>query len=328
MNRDDITGHLLALFTSAVWGITFVSTKILLESFSPIGILLSRYVLALVALLIVCPRLLRGTTPREELLMAAAGLCEVCLYQLIENIALGYTAASNVGIIVTTAPFFTAVQSALFLKGEEHLHRSFFIGFAIAMAGIALIGLNGQELHLDPRGDLLSLLAAAIWGTYSVLCKVIGGFRYPTVLTTRRIITYGTLLMLPIFLVSGAQLDLAALARPANLFNMLFLGILASATCLYTWNHAVRLIGAVKTSVYIYLSPVITVLTAILVLGEVITLQSGTGILLTLTGLIVSEWPSWSRLHRKGARCDQDDGGVSPSVGRDMSPQGQPTRYT
>lgn len=324
MRSNNLTGHLLALFTSAVWGVTFVSTKVLLASFSPIGILLSRYVLACIALLIVCPRMLRGTTLREELIMAAAGLSGVCLYQLIENIALGYTSASNVGVIVTTAPFFTAVQSVLFLKDGERLHKSFFIGFVIAMAGIALIGFNGQELHLDPRGDLLSLLAAVIWGTYSVLSKMVGEFGHPTVLTTRRIIAYGTLFMLPIFLASGADLDLGAFAQPANLLNMLFLGILASALCLYTWNHAVKLIGAVRTCVYIYLSPVITVLTAILVLGEVITLQSGTGICLTLAGLILSEWPSWGRARK----LDRDDGNAPSVAGKDMPPQGQPTRYT
>lgn len=48
-------------------------------------------------------------------------------------------------------------------------------------------------------------------------------------------------------------LDLSVLA------NLLFLGLGASALCFVTWNLAVGILGAVKTSVYIYIVPVITV---------------------------------------------------------------------
>ena len=102
-----------------------------------------------------------------------AGLCGVCLYYLLENIALTFTMASNVGVIISVAPFFTALLSRLFLKQEERLNIGFFIGFLVAMAGIALISFNGSALHLNPVGDLLALLAAFIWACYSILTPVI-----------------------------------------------------------------------------------------------------------------------------------------------------------
>lgn len=94
--------------------------------------------MGLLVLLLVYPRHLKGTSRQQELTFAAAGLCGICLYYLLENIALTYTMASNVGVIISVAPFFTAILSHLFLK-EEKPRASFLIGFAVAMAGIALI---------------------------------------------------------------------------------------------------------------------------------------------------------------------------------------------
>ena len=181
-----LAGHLAALFTILVWGTTFISTKVLLADFQPVEILFFRFVLGLVALLAADPRPLKGTTAKQELTFAAAGLCGVCLYYLLENVALTYTMASNVGVILSVAPCFTALLSRLFLQQEEKLGVRFFAGFGVAMAGIVLISLNGSALQLNPVGDLLALLAAFLWACYSILTKKIAGFGFRTILTTRR----------------------------------------------------------------------------------------------------------------------------------------------
>ena len=118
MKRENAAGHLAALLTVVIWGTTFISTKVLLRDFEPVEILFIRFVMGFAALELVNPRRLRGTTARQEGLFAAAGLCGVCLYYLLENIALTYTMASNVGVIISVAPFFTALLSRLFLRQE------------------------------------------------------------------------------------------------------------------------------------------------------------------------------------------------------------------
>lgn len=286
--RNSTAGHLAALFTAVVWGTTFVSTKILLLDFQPVEILFFRFVMGLLALLPACPHRLKGTTWRQELTFAAAGLCGVCLYYLLENIALTYTMASNVGIITSVAPFFTAILSRLFLK-EERQGAGFLTGFAVAMAGIFLISFNGARLELNPLGDLLALLAAFTWACYSVLTKRISEYGCHTILTTRRIFCYGLLFMLPAQFLFGANLELTRFADPANLFNIIFLGLGASALCFVTWNFAVKVLGAVKTSIYIYMVPVITVVTSAVILHEKITALAAVGTVLTLAGLFLSD---------------------------------------
>lgn len=282
-------GHLSALLIILIWGTTFISTKVLLTDFQPVEILFFRFVLGFAALLVIYPRRLRLTDRRQEAVFLLAGLCGVCLYYLLENIALTYTLVSNVGVIISVAPFFTAILTRALTKGEERLRPSFFAGFAVAMAGICLISFNGSGLQLNPLGDLLALLAALVWACYSVLSRRISGYGYNTIQSTRRIFAYGLLFMLPALFLFDFRLDLGRFTNPVNLLNLLFLGLGASALCFVTWNVAVKLLGAIKTSVYIYMVPVITVVTSALVLREAITPAAAVGTGLTLAGLAISE---------------------------------------
>lgn len=287
--KKEIQGHLLAFVTIFIWGTTFISTKILLKAISPIEILFIRFAIGFALLLLICPHRLRIRERKQELYFAGAGLCGVTLYFLLENIALTYTFASNVGVIVSIAPFFTAILAHYFLDGEK-LRLRFFMGFVLAAAGIFIISFNGSSrLELNPMGDILALSAAVVWAAYSVLTKKISGFHYNTIQTTRRIFFYGLLFMLPALLIFGFHPSIDQLIQPVNLFNILFLGFGASALCFVTWNSAVKQLGAVKTSVYIYAVPVITVVTSILVLQERITGIAVLGIVLTLAGLLVSQ---------------------------------------
>lgn len=282
-------GHLAAVITILIWGTTFISTKVLLVSFTPIEILFYRFSVGLITLTIVFPRRLKGTDIKQELMFAGAGLCGVTLYFLLENIALTYTLASNVGIIVSIAPFFTAIFSHWFLD-DEKLKANFFIGFVIALIGIILINFNGRViLKLNPIGDLLTALAAVVWAIYSILTRKISGFGHSTIQTTRRIFLYGLLFMIPALFIFPFEWGIERFSQPTNLFNILFLGLGASALCFVTWNTAVKLLGAVKTSIYIYLVPAITVITSILVLKETITWMTVFGAILTVSGLFISE---------------------------------------
>lgn len=289
MANKTAAGHLAALVTILIWGTTFISTKVLLQDFQPIEILFFRFVLGLIALFLVYPRPLKGTSLRQELTFAAAGLSGVCLYYLLENIALTYTMASNVGVIISVAPFFTALLSRLFLKQEGTLRANFFIGFLAAMAGIGFISFNGAAMELNPAGDLLALLAAFLWACYSILTRIISGFGYPTIPATRRIFLYGILFMVPTLFLFNFRLEPGRFVNPVYLLNILFLGLGASALCFVTWNFSVRVLGAVKTSVYIYLVPVITIAASVLILHEPFTALTGLGTVLTLAGLFISQ---------------------------------------
>lgn len=119
--------------------------------------------------------------------------------------------------------------------------------------------------------------------------KKISGFGYHTILTTRRVFFYGVIFMIPTLFLFEFHLDFSRFANPVYLLNIVYLGLGASALCFVTWNFAVRVLGAVKTSVYIYMVPVITVATSVLILHEKITPMAGVGTIFALIGLFLSE---------------------------------------
>lgn len=288
-HKAHLTGHLTAVFTIIIWGITFTSTKVLLSGFTPIEILFFRFLIGFLALFLFCPHLLKLTDKRQEWLFAAAGLTGVTLYFLLENIALTYTTAANVGVIISAAPFFTAVLSCLFLKGEKPSFN-FYIGFIASMAGIFLISWGGTAaLQVNPLGDLLALLAALLWAVYSVITKKISSYGYSAIQSTRRTFFYGLIFMLPALYLLDFHWNPGRFSNPTYLLNILFLGLFASAVCFVTWGITVRSLGAVKASAYIYGSPVVTIIASSLVLNEQMTWAGLLGTLLTLSGLIFSE---------------------------------------
>lgn len=281
-------GHLLALFTILVWGTTFLSTTVLLRDFSPYEILFVRMLLGIAALAIVRPRPLKLHSRRHEWYFAGAGLMGVTLYFMLENFALTYTYSANCSVIISTAPFFVAIAMRLFCGGDR-MSRWFFVGFAAAIAGVALIAFSGQALHLNPLGDLLCLLAAMSWAGYSVMLKKIEPFGYDTLLVTRRIFVYGLFFLICASPILPFAPSVEKLLKPINLFNFLYLGLGASALCFVTWNVANKRLGAIKTSAYIYLSPVVTIVAGKLLLDDPLTPLALAGAALTLVGLVVSE---------------------------------------
>ncbi|MDO4521935.1 MAG: DMT family transporter [Eubacteriales bacterium] len=288
-NNRQLVGHILAIFTALVWGTTFVSSKVLLREFTPVELLFDRFLLGYLALWLMKPGILRVKEKRHELMFAGAGLTGVCLYYLFENLALTYTQAANVSVIVSTAPLFVSIMAHFFLK-EEPLQKSFFYGFACAILGIVLLSFGGGEMvSVNLTGDMMCVLGAILWGAYSIFIKKANGFGYSVIQTTRRVFFYGILFMIPIVAVSGYRMDVGRFMTGINVANLLFLGIIACAVCFVSWNKAVDILGAVKTSAYIYAIPVITLIASVMILHEKITLMMGIGTALTVVGLIVSE---------------------------------------
>ncbi len=80
--NNSATGHLAAFVTIFVWGTTFISTKILLETFTPVEILFLRFMLGYLVLWLVKPHFLRPGQKGQEKYFIAAGLCGVTLYYL------------------------------------------------------------------------------------------------------------------------------------------------------------------------------------------------------------------------------------------------------
>lgn len=280
--------HIVAIAVMFVWGITFVSTKVLLDYLSPFHILLARTILAFVALCVLRPRIMRVHKPSHEVFLALAGLTGAVCYYLAENTALQYADASFVSVAISTAPLFTALLSFAVLK-EEGFGARFVVGSLIAFAGVVIISFQGGPGYASPEGVLLCLVGAVAWAIYSIIVKRLANLGYETIATTKRIFAWALVYMVIFQLAAGGSMPLESLALPVVWGNLLFLGVLASAACFVGWNYSVKHIGPAATSVYIYAQPAITVLFAVILLSEPFTALIALGIVLVVVGLALSE---------------------------------------
>lgn len=284
-----IAYHVLALVTAAVWGSTFVSTKILLANgLSPAQIMVIRFSIAYLLILLLSHRPLFSRKLSDELLMIGAGITGGSLYFLAENSALIYTQASNVAIIIAVTPLLTAIAAHFFSRGER-FSRTLATGSVIALAGVVLVVLNGRfVLHLNPKGDMLTIAAAVLWALYSIIIVRLQR-RYSSLFITRKVFFYGIVTLLPYLFIHEAALDFGLLLRPAVIGNLLFLGLIASFACYWAWNAATARIGSVNASNYLYLNPVVALITSAIALDERITVTALIGTALIMLGVAVCE---------------------------------------
>lgn len=281
--------HAMAIFTIIVWGTTFVSTKVLINNgLSPIEIFLYRFTLAYIGIWFISPKQFFAKTAKDELLCVGAGLSAGSLYFMFENTALKITLASNVSLIICTAPIFTAFLSYLIYR-KEKLKFHLILGSFIALLGVALVVFNGSFiLQVSPLGDLLTILSALSWAFYGIILRRLNN-TYSTLFITRKVFFYGVITILPFLLFNSSVFHVSLLSNPKIIANLLFLAIVASLLCYIMWNSAVKELGIVQTSNYIYFVPLVTLLTSAIVIDEHITHIAILGSVFIIFGVYVAE---------------------------------------
>ncbi len=281
--------HGMAVFVMSVWGVTYISTKILLANgLSPAEIMFLRFLMAYVAIWFVAPKRVRAESWKDEGIFLLLGIFGGSLYFQTENLALRDTLASNVALILCTAPLLTAILSHFFVRGGR-LRPGIVWGSLCALSGVALVIFNGHFiLKLSPKGDLLCLFSALSWAVYTILLRKVNG-RYSNLFITRKVFFYGLLTLMPFILFSPLSFDPGVLILPVVAGNLLFLGLVASLLCYILWNNVVRKLGGVRANNYIYVSPPVTLIASAIILGERITAVAIVGAVLIVGGVYLAE---------------------------------------
>ena len=286
--------HLVAFVTVAIWGSTFVFTKMLLQNgLSPAQIFTLRFIIAYILLLafalsrhrfrLFCKSL------KDELLMVVLGITGGSVYFLAENAAMLYTTATNTSLIVCSCPLFAMLLFAIVYRHSERVSRLQAMGSVIACLGMAVVVLNGHfVLHLSPLGDMLAFAACLCWAVYSLLMKP-ATERYSSLFITRKVFFYGLLTIIPYYFFVPGFPSMEVLLRPEVLWNLLFLGVVASMICYVTWNWVISKLGAVVATNWVYFNPITTIIFAWWLLHEQITVWFLLGTVLILTGMYLAD---------------------------------------
>lgn len=303
MGKSRFIWHLLALAVVAVWGVTFVCTKTLISAgMDPAGIFAIRFTLAYIGIWVLClsdRKNLRcwSRSWKDELVFLFLGITGGSFYFLTENTALAHTQATNVAFLVCVAPLFTLLFTLLykllfkdrFARGMEDVRLGLPLvgGTLLALAGMAMVVFDGARLQISLEGDLLAIGAALCWALYSLFMGQMTA-DYGAVFATRKVFFYGLLTILPFLGASAGSFSPAVLGQPVVYGNLLFLGLVASLACFVAWNLVMAKLGNVTSTNYVYLNPVFTLISAMIILGERMTLVSGLGSAAILAGVILA----------------------------------------
>ncbi len=168
-----LIAHLGAIVTVSAWGMSFISTKVLMEEggFTPVEMFSYRFACAyLLLLLLTCNKRLLSLNWKDEVSFMLCGICAGSLYFITENVALLHTTAGNVSLLSAISPLFTTILMAVFYRMK--IKSGVILGSLIAFVGVGCVVFSsGTGLEIHPLGDLLALSSAMSWAIYSILVK-------------------------------------------------------------------------------------------------------------------------------------------------------------
>ncbi len=289
ISQHQIVYHILAVAVASVWGITFVSSKILLLSgLKPADVIFYRFVLAYVGICIISrPFKLFANTRKDELLCMLMGFFGGTLYFITENMALKHTNVSNVSLICGTTPLLTMLIQYYVIKRTKP-HNRMLVGSLITLLGVAAVIFNSNFiLKINPIGDFLCLLSALSWTLYTLISKHLSE-RYNAIFLVRKTFIYGIITLAPTFLFSPLTTSTEVLSQSVVWSHLLFLGAIGSFLCFIVWNKCLQKIDTVILSNYIYLMPVISIIASTMILGESLNIIIAAGAVMVITGLYMA----------------------------------------
>jgi drug/metabolite transporter (DMT)-like permease len=277
------------------WGVSFVATRIALESFTPAGLVAIRHVVATAVLVALARRAGGPLLPasRDLRICVFLGLV-LAAHHLVQAVGLRFTSAINAGWIIGFAPVPIALGARFYLK--QRLTLPAWLGVAVATGGISLIVASTTPGFAGARtGDALQILSTLTWALYTLVGAGVVA-RNGALRVTVPATVVGAVLLSAASAGTGI-LHGALTAR--GLIAVAFLGLVCSGLGYYLWFRVLNEHGAARTGSYLYLEPFVTVAAASWILREPVTAPVIGGGILVLLGV----WAVARGTRRAGERA-------------------------
>lgn len=197
------------------------------------------------------------------------------------------TTAPNVSLAYALTPAFVFIIAATFLK--EKFTKLKTLGIVLAIAGaVVVVSEKGFDFSSDSlRGDIMVLIASFSWALYTIFGKRLTR-TYGAIYTTGLAMGIGLVLFVPVFLISGAQLDPINIPT-MNWLQIIYLGAVTSGLGYALWYIALEKIEASKLAVFNNLQPVLTTVLAFAIFGTMPTLFFIMGGVMIIAGVIITQ---------------------------------------
>jgi len=270
------------------WSFSFIWFKVANETFNPVTIVFSRLVFSIILLssyLMIKKKFVKIRKEDRKLFLMLA-LFEPFFYFLGESFGLTYVSATVGSVLISTIPVVATIGAWVLFR--ERLKVINYAGIIVSFIGIVVFVLDKGALTFNIKGLSLLMLAVVSASGYNLTLSRLVGIYEPVFIVNLQN-TIGAILFLPLFLI----LDFRDLLGTTFSFNSLVpiieLSVFASCGAFILFAYSVRNMGITRANVFTNFIPIFTALFSFLILGDKLTIQNITGMMIVISGLIMSQ---------------------------------------
>lgn len=271
------------------WGMSFVWSKIALQYYEPVTILVLRLLVS-AALLFGGLRIfgrLQQIRKEDYRLFLLSALFNPFLYFLGENYGLKFTSPTITAVLIATIPLFTPVLG--YIVFGERLNVLNILGLFVSFGGLLVMLINPDfSLNASPQGIAWLALAVVTAVYYSVLLKKLA-MKYDAFMIIAVQNLLGAIYFLPLFFVLDFQQFITVRPTAELISSLLLLAFFASSLAFVFFTISSREIGISRTNLFTNLIPVFTAVFSFFILGEVFEMQKIIGMAVVIAGVLMSQ---------------------------------------
>ncbi|MEK4538017.1 DMT family transporter [Peribacillus sp. FSL K6-1552] len=283
--KNTLLGSLYLSLAASIWGGMYVVVKVVVDSVPPLELVWFRYVIAIVALLIigVVTKQSWRIEKRDWLLIFMIGLIGNTISIVTQEIGTMLSTAQMGAIITSTTPAFMVLFARIILKEKITFKKA--LSIILATIGVCIIVGNAHINSSNQLGAVSLLIAALTWSLMSVLIKRVPG-QYSQIVVTTYAILVSIVLLTPFTINRLDKLDFQAMMHPTIWGGLLYLGVISTACAFLLWNRGLQMLNASSGGLFFFFQPIVGTFLGWLLLGEQIGLPFWMGTILIFIGVI------------------------------------------
>lgn len=281
-------GYIAIVSAMILWSISFIWSKLALDTYNPFTVLFFRLFIAAVTLFVFSKifGLLQKIKKEDYKLLLLLSFFEPFLYFIGENFGLQYVTASTASVVISTIPLFLPIVGLVFYK--EVIRKNNIIGIIVSFIGVLMVILN-KDLSISgqPMGFVFLFIAVfAALGFTVVIKRVTYKYNAFTIVVWQNI--FSSIAFFPLFLFSDFN-EFQNIGITGDFKYIVLLAIIASNTAFILYTYSFKFLRISQIGLFTNLIPIFTIIISFFVFEEKLSYIKYLGIALVIIGLYIAE---------------------------------------
>lgn len=284
--------YFLMVLTTIFWAGAFIAAKLSVPFIPVFTLTFLRFFIATIVLyfvILIKEGKIYKMTKMDIPVFLFTGIIGMFGYHIFFFTSAKYTTAINSSIIGASNPILTTILSIILLKDKITYKR--ILGIILSFIGVFLTITNANLSAISSisfnKGDILMLIAVVFWAVYSIYSKKVMPNYSPIILTFYSFL-FCTIFLIPFVIYENPAKFIISVPYYSYL-AVLYMALFASVIGYLVQQIAIKQIGPSKTSVFINLVPIFSIILSVIILGETATTIKLFTTLLIVIGVLICQ---------------------------------------